>query len=129
MNPNLEQETSSQKVSPKPECVSGQLEKEFEHLEGQIKLGFKKLDNKLREIEEYKKWNLIAGARYLVSNLTSKMRQLSEHRNDTSDIQRSLQGSMLKFYNRLKLQMDQCDPDSVGFMLRDNMKFKLIGMI
>ena len=71
-------------------------------MEGQIKLGFEKLDIKIREIEDYEKWSLIAVARYLVSDLTNKIKELFKHQNDDAEIQRSLQGSMFNLHNRLK---------------------------
>ena len=67
-------------------------------MEEQIKLGLKKLDSKLREIEGHKKWNLIAGAKYLVSDLTDKIKELSECQNNNVETQRSLQGSVFDLF-------------------------------
>ena len=91
--------------------VPDQSEVDSNHMEEQIELGIKKLDSKLLKIEVLKKWNLIAGAKYLVSDLTDKIKELSKCQNNIVETQRSLRGSVFDLFNRLNKLEDQSDID------------------
>ena len=69
------------------------------------------------KIEELKKWNLIAGAKYSVSDLTDKIKELSKCQNNNVEIQRSLQRSIFKLFNRLNKLVDQSDLNGPGFAM------------